>query len=236
MRSRSTWPARSGLRRVRPLHLDHRRRLRMEHALAKDGSVLRRSAFEIVILDRGDEPDVGVVEEGLKVRATEGLARLALGRHGLADRRQVDGAEVRQEGVGRAQPDLRRSQGSSFAWARKAMSLTPDPSPRRRPCVCLAGHRPDDRQRNLYDDHPERSQRRRSAHQRRRHRHPKAAERQGLHLPRQVLQRHGFERRRQSPESNDPPERHREPDLQQADPGLEPDDRQGSVRDHPDQL
>ena len=92
--------------------LDHRRRLRMEHALAKDRSMLRRSAFEIVILDRGDEPDVGVVEEGLKVRATEGLARLALGRHGLADRRQVDRAEVaHEEGVGRAQPDLRRSPG-----------------------------------------------------------------------------------------------------------------------------
>ena len=92
--------------------LDHRRRLRMEHALAKDRSMLRRSAFEIVILDRGDQPDVGVVEEGLKVRATEGLARLALGGHGLADRRQVDRAEVAdEEGVGRAQPDLRRSPG-----------------------------------------------------------------------------------------------------------------------------
>ena len=92
--------------------LDHGRRLRMEHALAKDRSMLRRSAFEIVILDRGDEPDVRVVEEGLKVRATEGLARLALGGHGLADRRQVDRAEVaHEEGIGRAQPDLRRSPG-----------------------------------------------------------------------------------------------------------------------------
>jgi hypothetical protein len=92
--------------------LDQRRRLRMEHALAKDRSMLRCSAFEIVILDRGDQPDVRVVEEGLKVRATEGLARLALGRHGLADRRQVDRAEVaHEEGVGRAQPDLRRSPG-----------------------------------------------------------------------------------------------------------------------------
>ena len=92
--------------------LDHRRRLRMEHALAKDRSMLRRSAFEIVILDRGDEPDVGVVEEGLEVWPTEGLARLALGRHGLADRRQVDRAEVAdEERVGRAQPDLRRSPG-----------------------------------------------------------------------------------------------------------------------------
>ena len=81
-------------------------------ALAKDRSMLRRSAFEIVILDRGDQPDVGVVEERLKVRAAEGLARLALGRHGLADRRQVDRAEVaNEEGVGRAQPDLRRSPG-----------------------------------------------------------------------------------------------------------------------------
>ena len=29
---------------------------------------------------------------------------------------------------------------------------------------------------------------------------------------------------------------HREPNLQQADPGLEPDDRQGSVRHHPHRL
>ena len=92
--------------------LDHRRRLRMEHALAKDRSRLRRSAFEIVILDRGDQPDVGIVEEGLKVRATESFARLALGRHGLVDRRQVDRAKVaHEERVGRAQPDLRRSPG-----------------------------------------------------------------------------------------------------------------------------
>ena len=84
----------------------------MEHALAKDRSMLRCSAFEIVILDRGDEPDVRVVEEGLKVRATEGLARLAVGRHGLADRRQVDRAKVaNEERIGRAQPDLRRSPG-----------------------------------------------------------------------------------------------------------------------------
>src|SRR5271156_5025298 len=84
----------------------------MEHALAKDRSRLRRSAFEIVILDRGDQPDVWVVEEGLKVRATESFARLALGRLGLVDRRQVDRAEVaHEERVGRAQPDLRRSPG-----------------------------------------------------------------------------------------------------------------------------
>src|SRR6202453_5009869 len=74
--------------------------------------MLRRSAFEVVILDRGDEPDVRVVEERLQVRATEGLARLALGRLGLVDRRQVDRAEVaHEERVGRAQPDLRRSPG-----------------------------------------------------------------------------------------------------------------------------
>jgi hypothetical protein len=92
--------------------LDQRRGFRMQHALAKDRSMLRGSAFEIVILDRGDQPNVGVVEEGLKVWATEGLARLILGGHGLADRRQVDRAEVaNEEGVGRAQPDLRRSPG-----------------------------------------------------------------------------------------------------------------------------
>src|SRR6202453_4063334 len=74
--------------------------------------MLRRSAFEVVILDRGDEPDVRVVEERLQVRATESFARLASGRLGLVDRRQVDRAKVaHEERVGRAQPDLRRSPG-----------------------------------------------------------------------------------------------------------------------------
>jgi anti-sigma regulatory factor (Ser/Thr protein kinase) len=74
--------------------------------------VLPGSAFEIVILDRGDQPDVRVVEERLEVWPPEGLARLALGRLGLADRRQVDRVEVAdEEGVGRAQPDLRLSPG-----------------------------------------------------------------------------------------------------------------------------
>src|SRR3984885_7607745 len=84
----------------------------MEHALAKDRSRLRGSAFGIVILDRGDQPDVGVVEEGLKVWPPEGLARLALGGPGLTDRRQVDRAEVAdKERICGAQPDLRRSPG-----------------------------------------------------------------------------------------------------------------------------
>ena len=83
------------------------------------------------------------------------------------------------------------------------MSL-PSPPRRRRAGVALAGDRPDHRQRSLHDDHPERSQRRHIARQRRRHRHPKTAERQELHLPRQFLQRRGFERRRQPPQPDDP--------------------------------
>ena len=84
----------------------------MQHTLAENRPVLPGSAFEIVILDRGDQPDVGVVEERLEVWPPESLARLALGRHGLADRGQVDRAEVAdEESVGRAQPDLRRSPG-----------------------------------------------------------------------------------------------------------------------------
>ena len=47
--------------------LHQRRCFRMQYALSEDRSVFRGSAFEVVILDRGDQPDVGVVEEGLKV-------------------------------------------------------------------------------------------------------------------------------------------------------------------------
>ena len=81
----------------------------MQHALPEDRPLFRGSAFEVVILDRGDEPDVGVVEEGLEVGAAEGLARLALGVDRLADRGQVDRSEVADEiGISRPQSDLRR--------------------------------------------------------------------------------------------------------------------------------
>jgi hypothetical protein len=82
--------------------------------------MLRRSAFEIVILGQGDEPDVGIVQEGLKIRATKALALLAGGRHGLVDRRQIDRAEVpHEERICGAQPDCADPQGSSFACVRR---------------------------------------------------------------------------------------------------------------------
>ena len=53
-----------------------------------------RSALDVVILDRGDQPDVGVIEKRLKVRTPKGLARLALGGDGLARNRDRSSANA----------------------------------------------------------------------------------------------------------------------------------------------
>ena len=78
----------------------------------KIGPDARDAGLDVVVLDRGDEPDVGIVEEGLKVRAADGLADLAVWSSSLGDRRQVNRAELSLEmSVGRAQPDLRPTPG-----------------------------------------------------------------------------------------------------------------------------
>ena len=112
----------------------------------------------------------------------------------------------------------------------------PRPPSRRRARGRIPGDRPDHRQRILHHPRPERRQCRDLTRLGRRHGHPETPERQELHLPRQVLQRHGPQCRHQPPEPDDPLERHREPDLQQADLDLAKHDRQGAVRDHPHRL
>ena len=57
---------------------DLRRDGRMEHPLGEDRALPRDAGLDVVVLDRGDEPDVGIVEEGLKVRPADGLADLAV--------------------------------------------------------------------------------------------------------------------------------------------------------------
>jgi hypothetical protein len=60
------------------------------------------------VLDRGDQPDVRVVEERLEIRPAKGLARLAVSVDRLADRRQVDRSKIADEArVSGTQPDLR---------------------------------------------------------------------------------------------------------------------------------
>jgi len=41
---------------------------RMEHPFGEDRARSRDAGLDVVVLDRGDEPDVGIVEEGLQVR------------------------------------------------------------------------------------------------------------------------------------------------------------------------
>jgi hypothetical protein len=51
---------------------------RMEHALGEDRALPGDAGLGVIVLDRGDEPDVGIVEEGLKVRSADGLADFAV--------------------------------------------------------------------------------------------------------------------------------------------------------------
>ena len=84
----------------------------MEHPLGEDRALLRDAGLGVVVFDRGDEPDVGIVKEGLKVRSVDGLADFPVWSGGLADRRQVDRAEVALEmRISRAQSDLRPAPG-----------------------------------------------------------------------------------------------------------------------------
>ena len=88
-----------------------------------DGGAITRSrkiaphageaAFEVVVLDAGDQPAIGVVGERRQVRAAVRLPLLAgLGVGGDRDDRVVDRAEAADEAaVGDAQPDLRRRPG-----------------------------------------------------------------------------------------------------------------------------
>ena len=119
--------------------LHQRRCFRMQYALSEDRSVFRGSAFEVVILDRGDQPDVGVVEEGLKVGAAERLACLALGVDRLADRGQVDRSEVANEiGISKPPGICADPQGLSSTCARRTSPIA-ETSGRPNPQLCYRG-------------------------------------------------------------------------------------------------
>ena len=57
---------------------DLRRDGRMEHPLGEDRALPGDAGLDVEVLDRGDEPDVGIVEEGLKVRPADSLADFAV--------------------------------------------------------------------------------------------------------------------------------------------------------------
>ena len=88
---------------------DQRRCRRGDHPLAENRPHTGEAAFEIVILDAGDQPAIGIVGEGREVRPAMGLPLLAGLRIGRdRDDGVVDRPEAADEAaVGDAQPDLR---------------------------------------------------------------------------------------------------------------------------------
>ena len=53
---------------------DQRRRRRSDHPLAEDWPHAGKAAFEVVILDAGDQPAIGIVGEGGEIRPAMGFA------------------------------------------------------------------------------------------------------------------------------------------------------------------
>ena len=94
--------------RVRCAGDDWRRR-RRNHALCEDRPGFGGVRVEIVVLDRGDQPAIGVIKEGLQVRPAMRLAHFAgLVVLGHRDRREIDRAEIAHEvRPGDAQTNLR---------------------------------------------------------------------------------------------------------------------------------
>jgi len=86
----------------------YRRRRRRDDAVGKDRAHAGEPALEVVVLDAGHQPAIGVVGEGCQVRAPMDLAFFAglrIERDG--DDSVVDRSEVAEErGVGDAQPHL----------------------------------------------------------------------------------------------------------------------------------
>ena len=92
---------------------DQWRGRRGDHPLAEDRPHAGEAAFEVVILDAGDQPAIGIVGEWREVRPAMGLPLLAGLRIGRdRDDGVVDRAEAADEAaVGDAQPDLRLGPG-----------------------------------------------------------------------------------------------------------------------------
>ena len=101
---------------------DQRRGRRGDHPLAEDRPHAGEAAFEVVILDAGDQPAIGIVGEWREVRPAMGfplLAGLRVGRD--RDDGVVDRSEAADEAaVGDAQPDLRLAPRADRPPARAA--------------------------------------------------------------------------------------------------------------------
>ncbi|OQD04059.1 hypothetical protein UE98_39565, partial [Burkholderia cenocepacia] len=73
---------------------DHGRGRRRDHPLGKDRAWLRGIGLEVIVLDRGDQPTIGIVEKRLDVGAAVRFAHLAgLFILGQRDRREIDRAK-----------------------------------------------------------------------------------------------------------------------------------------------
>ncbi len=82
---------------------------RSDHPLGEDRTRLRRVGFEVIVLDRRDQPAVWIVEERLEVRPAMRFSHFAgLCVFGRRDDGAVDGSKGADEiRPGNAQPDLR---------------------------------------------------------------------------------------------------------------------------------
>ena len=101
---------------------DQRCGRRGDHPLAEDRPHAGEAAFEVVVLDAGDQPAIGIVGERREVRPAMGLALLAGLRIGRdRDDGVVDRSEAADEAaVGDAQPDLRARSTADRRPARAA--------------------------------------------------------------------------------------------------------------------
>ena len=93
--------------------LDHGRSRWGDHPLGEDGAMAGDAALEVIFLDRGDEPAIGIVEERREIRAAMRLPHLAgLGIGLRGDGGEIDRPEIADERrVGDAQRALRVRPG-----------------------------------------------------------------------------------------------------------------------------
>ena len=85
-----------------------------EHAFGEDRTLFCLAGLDVVVLDRGDEPDIGIVEEGLQIRATlrSRERRRSLDRSSRWMVVRLIGPKSRTNAViGDAQADLRLAPG-----------------------------------------------------------------------------------------------------------------------------
>ena len=87
---------------------DQRRGRGMNDPFAENGALLRFAALEVIVLDRGNQPDIGIIKERLQIGPAMGFPGFAGVRIGcLTDRGEIDRAEIALECVvGHAKPNL----------------------------------------------------------------------------------------------------------------------------------